>query len=293
MHATGGAPANTGSAVVIDNYDLFREGDFEPYLGKTIVTLVYKDQHCIVYLDEDTCVEWVFTGSYRHEWKSNPDFSRVLSRVTDVQAYPVSHLSQDQLSTFRQLVAEALARLLKDNKPAAANEALDTAVRWVQARNREIARWWYLCASLVTSGVFAIALLVLWLLRAPVSGYVGRTAFEVILGGGAGAVGALLFILARSKSIRFDPSAAKRIHRFEGIARVLVGGIGAVLAALAVEGGVVFAPFSAPTASHLGALLAVCMVAGASERLVPSFIEKVNFKDPDDAGDKSTETDGS
>ena len=269
------APLN-GSAIVIDNYDLFREGDFEPYLGKQIRLLIYKDAQCIVYLDQDLLVEWALTGQYP---ESNVEFSRVLCRVAEVQAYPTSHLSQDQLCTFRQLVAEAVARLLKDREPGPANETLDAAVRWVQARNREIARWWYLTASAVTTMVVATVLTVLWLLRVPISAYIGNTAFEVILGGSAGSIGALLFILGRSKGIRFDPGAAKRIHQFEGAARVLAGGIGAALAALAVKGGVIFAPFSA-TASHLAALLAVCMVAGASERFVPSFIEKVNVKEP-------------
>lgn len=277
MHSSHQTAAQGGSATVVHNYDLFCEGDFEPYLGKKILILVYKDENCIVYLDEDRYVEWVFTGEYPERWKSDPTFSRVLSRVTEVQSYPLSHLSTEQLTTFRQLVGEAVARLLKDKNPGPANEALDAALRWVQARNREIARWWFLTASLTTTGIVAVAEILLWLLRAPISAQVGKTAFEVIVGGGAGAIGSLLFILGRSKKISFDPGAAKHIHQFEGTARVLVGGIGAALAALAVEGGVLFAPFSG-TGSHLSVLLAVCMGAGASERLVPSLIEKVKVK---------------
>lgn len=265
----------SGSALVVDNYDLFREGDFEPYLGKKIHILVYKEKECIVYIDEDLFVEWAFTPNYS-EWDT--DFSRVLNRVTDVQAYPLAHLSQEQLCTFRQLVAEAVARLLKDRKPRAANEALDTAVRWVQARNREIARWWYLKASGVTAMLAALALLVLWLFRMRIAAIVGETALEVALGAGAGSIGALLFILWRSKGIQLDPSAAKRIHQFEGVARVAAGGIGAALVALAIKGGVILQQYS-DSANHLCALLAACMLAGASERFVPNLVEKVTGKE--------------
>jgi hypothetical protein len=47
------------------------------------------------------------------------------------------------------------------------------------------------------------------------------------------------------------------------------------LVALSVKGGIVFAPLST-SGNRLAALLAVCMVAGASERFVPSLIERVD-----------------
>src|SRR5438128_3409631 len=135
----------TGSAKIVDNYDLFREGDFEPHLGKTIHTLIFKTTDFIVYLDDELFVEWAFTPSYDTKWGA--DVARVLNRVSQVQAFPLTHLSIEQLITFRQLVGEAVARLLKEHDHKTANDALDNAVQWVEGRNKETARWWYLTAS--------------------------------------------------------------------------------------------------------------------------------------------------
>jgi hypothetical protein len=52
---------------------------------------------------------------------------------------------------------------------------------------------------------------------------------------------------------------------------VLTGSLGAVLIGLALRSGLI----PALSGGRLSAMLAVCMVAGTSERLVPSFIEQI------------------
>jgi hypothetical protein len=264
----------SGSARTVENYDYYREGDIDPYLGKKIVTLILKTDKFIVYIDEDSFVEWAFTSAYG---ELNSDCGKVLNRVTQVQAFPLEYLTQQQKSTFRGLVGEAVARVLSDRTPVRAKEALDAALEWVEGRNREIARRWYLTASAGTAAIVAGVSLILWLGRSAVTAFIGRTAFEVTLGACLGGLGAFLFILGRSKDIRFDPAATKTIHQYEGIARVLAGCIGAALVALGIKGGILFGSL-AGSANPLAALLALCMISGVSERFVANFVERTNFK---------------
>jgi hypothetical protein len=263
-----------GSAKIVHDYDLFREGDFEPHLGKKIDTLIYKTTTFIVYLDEDLYVEWAFTPKLNSEWSR--DVGVVLNRVSLVQALPASRLSTEQLRTFRQLVGEAVARVLQYRDGQAANDALDNAVAWLEARNKESARWLYLMGSCAAAGVAGIATTTLWVFRDQARLMLGPDVFESLLGTGCGGIGAWLSILLGSKNLPLDSAADSRVHFFEGMARVVAGAVGATLVALGIKSELLLSVISS-SSEPLTLLAAICMVAGASERLVPDFIERVEI----------------
>ena len=271
MATTPGESA--GSAIVVENYNLFREGDFEPHLGKQIQTLIFKTTDFIVYLDEDLYVEWAFTLSFP-EWPQ--EVGLVLNRVSLVQALPASRLSTDQLATFRQLIGEAVARALQHREAKAANQALDSAVAWLEARNKEESQVAVPMGSCAAAGVAFGATAVLWVFRDKAVSLLGQNVFESGIGAGCGGIGALLSVLLRSGSLPLDPAAEDRIHSFEGVARIVAGAVGATLVALGTKSGLLLSIISS-TGEPLTLLAAVCLVAGASERLVPSFIERVEI----------------
>ncbi len=103
------------------------------------------------------------------------------------------------------------------------------------------------------------------------SATIGNDAFQVILGTICGSFGALLFATARSNRLVLDANAGESLHRLEGLARIGAGLIGALLVALAIKAGLILggATFSG---SKLALLLCFCIVAGASERLVPNIV---------------------
>jgi hypothetical protein len=260
-----------GTAKTVQNYDLFCEGDTEPHLGKRINTLILKQQTFIVYLDEDDFVEWAYTPEYQ----LREGVGDILNRVSEAQALPTSHLTTPQLCTFRQLIGEAVARALQGDL-SAGHDAVDRAVKWLDARNTEVARSWYLTASSTTALVASLATLTLWVFRDHATALAGRAAFEVAMGGGAGALGAFLSTLLGNRPMSFDPSANRRLHIFQGAAGILAGWLGAMLVAIGVKGQV-FLSVTASTAHPFAALIALCMIAGTSERLVPAFVEKVEI----------------
>jgi hypothetical protein len=258
-----------GSAKLVADYDLYCEGDLEPHLGKKIHSLVYKDHTLIVYLDPDLNVEWAYTDNYGEIGK---DAGQILNRATELQALPVSHLTDEQIEAFRMLIGEAVARILGPGTDlTGAQDALDKAASFLQARNREITRWWYLQAALVSATLVIALAVILWLFREYVRPFVGVSAFDILIGGGAGAGGALLSILTTSKGLGNEPYATRRIHLFLGVARILAGTLGAILAAFALKSGFI----SIGSTNRHELFLLVCMVAGLSERLVPNFIERV------------------
>jgi hypothetical protein len=203
------------------------------------------------------------------------DRNAVRNRAAVLQAYPTDHVRPNVQRHFLVMIGEGLARAFTLD-PKSAMQMLDKAAEYATARNQEVARVWYLCATGLTTGVFALALEIGWYARDVGVGWFGDTAFFIALGSCAGALGAFFSILTRVGSTPLDPSAGWQLHWLEGIGRILIGVLGAALAQFAVKVGLILTLLGSK--GHAGLFL-VAIVAGASERLVPTIIKSVE-KDP-------------
>jgi hypothetical protein len=266
--ALAGPPA----ALVLPVFNRFcAEGEVEPRTKKTVRCLVLRDPKFLVFLDENCSVWWVQDDAY------GPDpehFGEVANRVAELESADTSHLTTQQLVSFRRQVAEGVARILQGSNPNEAHAALDKAAQYIRARHEEWARIWYLSSSLLTAVAACLVALLTWGFRGVIDGPLSPAFRECVMGAGMGGLGAFLSILLRIGRSPIDPSAGKLVHSFEGFARVTAGVVGAVLVTLAFQAKLVLGNFSEPGA-RLPALLVLGLVAGASERLVPSLIEQV------------------
>jgi hypothetical protein len=249
------------------DFSLLREGDVEPLLGKRIASLIGGDSDYIVFLDDESYVYWDMNDN-----TLITKYGDAINRVAVLEAIEIDHLTPGQLETFRRMVGEGVARLCEQNE-SAASASFDRAEEWIRARNQETARLWYLKAAAVTASPFVLALLSMILWREPLRAWLGVAVFDVVAGGCAGAIGALLSVLQRTRTTHVDLSAGRRIHQVEGGASILAGLLGAALFALGIKARLVLGSVEAPYA--FATLLAFCMVAGLSERLVPSFVQSV------------------
>jgi hypothetical protein len=261
-----------GSGRPITNYSSYCEGDRDPTLNKRIHTLIDSTDDYIVYLDDDFFVEWSTTREYGETLPAG--IGNVLNRSGHLETRSISQLRPLQVLPFRRLLAEAVARVVGDKDEAGAQQVLDRAEAYLSARGQENARWWYLQGSLSVAACNLAAVGILWLLKPIVTQHIGVTAFEILLGALLGGPGALVSILNRSSAIGIDPSAGAFIHTVEGAARIVVGTVGALLVALAIKADVLLGLVKSLNHS-LAALLALCMAAGASERLATNLISSV------------------
>jgi len=167
-----------------------------------------------------------------------------------------------------------MARVLGDKDASSALEILKKAQEFLEARATERARAWYLTGSLVVTKSALLIAATLWVSRDYVTAVIGQGAFEVILGSLFGALGAFISIVERSGGIGIDPTAGPFIHYLESGSRIIVGMAGGFLLALAIKANLVLGVTNSINNSHAFYLL-VSTSAGASERLVPSLIKKV------------------
>mgnify|MGYP001037253028 CR=1 FL=1 len=259
------------------DYSKFHEGDTDPSTGKIIRKLIMNTTDYIVYLDQDYRIQWETTDNYLASKgnKYSDLFGEVITKVTELEGLSeVSVLPEAQKREYRTLLGSAITMMLEKEKDAVIRGVLREADRYLNDRMTELARKWYLLSSSGVTLLACIAFMLLWVFRDGAESIFQARAVDVMLGTGLGALGALFSIITRSSKLRVNVSAGRAIHYIEGTARVVVGMIGALLVALAIEAGMFLGVINTSTYS-LTLLLAVCLIAGASERMAPSIIRRV------------------
>lgn len=258
-----------------EDFSVYNEGDIFPRLNKKIHLLVRKRDDYIVFLDEELYLHWYYNTAYTKAGFAK-DYGAVVIRAENLEATSILLLKELQLEVFRRLLGESIARLLEDRDAANASQMLDKAEVFLTARSRERARFWYLSATL-TGTVLALAAGILaWSFRQKVAAATGfgEGAVELLLGAGVGSFGALLSVLRRSDELAIDVSAGKRVHYFEGMMRALVGAAAGFLFALTIKSNILLGAINnSDRATPI--LLVICVIAGASERLLPDLIKQL------------------
>ncbi|AEV25314.1 hypothetical protein Dsui_0908 [Azospira oryzae PS] len=247
-----------------------KNGDHHAELNKTIQDLVLSTDSYFVYVASDHSIQWSTTD----EHQAPEYFGEILSRVAILEARSGFIEDPNTLGNIRRQIAEGLARCLGNHRKSDCFALLDEVDRLLAARNKETAWKWYFTAAYKVTGACAVGLVLLWLARAYAVSFIGRAAFEVSLGILCGAIGALLSVTTRASRIVMDANAGQQIHQLEGLSRIGAGLIGALFVALSFQGGLIMGGVQFP-GSRLAMMLAFCIAAGASERLVPSLVDKI------------------
>jgi hypothetical protein len=276
-----------GRGLVVTDYNTYTEGDRDPYLDKTIKTLIAKDHAYIVYLDEEYAVEWGWTDDYG---PLSAGMANVLNRVAILEAVPVEkEIPLNNKIAFRRMIGEAVARVLEDRDEKSAGDVLDQAMGYIIPLRQAVARTWNLQATLAMSLIFVVLSLALWTERATVRHYVGNSLLQLALASAAGVVGGFVSFAYRSRQIELDPSGGRWRYYFDGFARSLGAAFGAVFVALAVKMKLVVGFLNAANGQETVALLVAGMLAGVSERLVPTLVGRLEGV----AAQRNNSTDGS
>ncbi len=255
------------SGIITDDHYHLTAGKLDPELNKTIEEIVLCTKDFIVYVDSEQTVQWRTTDHHKM-----PEYcGEVLNTVATLEAKSQFISDPKALRVVRRRIGEGLARCLDGYPKENSLATLREVELELKIRNKEISWKWYFLSAMKLTAVLTISFVALWLLRDQARVYVGAAAFEVILGSICGAIGALLSVMSRSNRLIMDANAGKALHQLEGLSRIGAGLIGALLVALSIKAGIILggASFSG---NPQALLLAFCIVAGTSERLVPSLI---------------------
>jgi hypothetical protein len=99
-----------------------------------------------------------------------------------------------------------------------------------------------------------------------------------LLGFPFGALGALISVFIRSRTLKLIPHSASALAGVNGMMRILMGSLFGFLVVIAVRGDLVFGSF----AQDRFAMMMICTLAGMSERFVPDLLSQLGAKTDDE-----------
>jgi hypothetical protein len=241
------------------------------HLEPDVEFLVIVTEQFIVYVDKALDVDWSFRGVANDDSPGDrAEFNAVLNRVATLETMPCDELARSMKIHFKRLLGEGVARGLEGNFESA-QSVLNSAEAYIEARNEETSRLWYLSGSARLTLPFVLIATLFWLDRSWIQTEIGVFAFWVVLSACAGAIGALLSVIGRTGNQHFDCSAGKRLHYWEASSRILAGSISGIVVSLAVHSQIFLTALT-----HNGNLPAIMVLAalasGVSERLATSII---------------------
>jgi hypothetical protein len=241
----------------------------------------------IVFIDWSGDLDWQRDDKavhYASEKGHDCHVSEILNATSALEPY-VRNWPKDLKLSAKRVLGEAIARVFRCDY-ANGQDAIKKAKRFIIDKSREVSRYWTLqacTASATVAGALGVAAIWQSALLAQVF---GRTPYLLFLAACAGAIGALLSIILRLGKLSFDASAERRLHYAEGVTRIVAGGISGILIGALVKLGV-FLPVFSQAGLTTTAICAAALIAGASERLVPTIIAKVESTDPFLNGDQT------
>lgn len=253
--------------------DAYTEGD--TFRGVTIEYMLWDDKDLLIFIDSD--------GFVWYEWSETftppAGFEEVRNRIGVLEAIDTSYLKQRQVLSFKRMLGDALICILNEKNQKAALDNLDKAQAFIAARNQEAARWWYVTSSSLAAIIVGLFALFSWSIHSWIVNLLHPGFMDFLYASCAGGIGAWLSILLRVGSVPLDSSAGRWMYYLEGVSRIAVGFLGAIVITLAYKLGLVFSIINQVPDSRLEGVCFVGFFAGISERLLPNFIRRVELAD--------------
>lgn len=236
-----------------------------PEMGVKIKEILFRNESCLVHVDEHLTLQWYWDFALKR------DSASIFKRAAELEAraqFLRDRRRQDDLLSAVRLVGEGITELFSTRDSAYANAALDTADKFISQRSSEVSRGWYFGPFLV---FFLISIVVLLLLHAWDPALTKATILECTIAGGMGAF--ISWALA-SGDIPIAATAGRTLHWIEALLRWCIGLTGGLAVRLLMTGNIAasFLNGTENEKTNSFALVAIALLGGASERLLPSLI---------------------
>jgi hypothetical protein len=268
------------------------EGDEDPWSGKEIDTVVRKSSRFIVYLDDELRVRWwwvikphiptlVTVQARINELTHDSAFLLLdwpgkswLRRGRECDCLDGDLHKTPEARTIRSLIGEAMAVVLGGGTLEDCEKVLVKAEHAIAVAKDQRCRprfvGWFAAA---VAGISIVAFLLYrwtdWFTGNPSPNDSATWVNAAI----AGAFGALVSAVSRTKDLKLEPAARNPGLAVEACARALIGAAAGLLVNFAFEGGLLVKDALANDETLRNAIrLFLCLAGGTSERVLPALV---------------------
>jgi len=197
-------------------------------------------------------------------------FISILNQAALLQASVPAALPEHVKHMSYTLIGAALTSCFEfeyDN----AEKMIQEAKTYVDTRNQETARYWYLSAALISSLPIIALGAVIWIISENSQEYAAKSWVQALQAFSAGTVGAVLSIASWSGHYRFDLAGGHRAYCLDALLRILSGALSGAIVYFAIKSKLILG--SLVTEGNAGIISMFGALAGGfGERLVGSVV---------------------
>lgn len=227
-----------------------------------------RDNSYIIFIDYEYAIDWVDSRD-KSTWSETDRnrFNSYTARLELIQSRPIFNLTNDEKLAYKVMLGAAYIQIFQCQFDGVENIIAEAEV-FFNKRNSENARKY----CLHYSGIITMASIFLMLLLHATSllshpCFIGT--FTVFMG----VLGAYVSIWGRYTRYALEGVSSKWLYVIESLSRLLIGGIFAFVALLAVKCGIAFSFIDTDVETYAYGLCG--FVSGLSERFIPSLVERI------------------
>lgn len=248
--------------------------EFPDISVNNVNTLIrYSSGRYIVWLDCENEFDWETTDNYDNQ--NIADINKYISRIGLLQHQPISRcLSRNQYKEFNYMLAEVVVLVL-ENDFCDAEKQISIVEHYLKNRNCEITRRWQLEYCFLILATILILTGIAKYHYSCISSCLGLSidTMNMISYPVLGTIGATLSIIQKSGKKCYDCETGRFLNFLEILSRMFASIISGFVIIYLYKWDLIFANFhSEKNAKYC--LILICIIAGFSERLVPSIINK-------------------
>lgn len=271
-----------GNFIILKQNDILQEELYEILRGfkdisknNVSVLVRYIKGEYIVWLDRENEFDWETTDAYDEKNKEQQaNRGKYIAKIGALQHQPIANcISKQQYKDLNYMLAEAVVLALENDFEECGKHIAET-VKYLEKRSYEVTRKWQLlyCFFIlaltgllfIISSHYSVGILE-WL-------NVTRENIDIIKYSLLGMVGATLSIIQKSGKKHYDCESGKWLNFLEIFSRMFASVISSFVIIYLYKMDVIFANFQFQ--QEMDCLVIICIIAGFSERLVPSLISK-------------------
>ncbi len=259
------------------DYASLKAGQTDPSLGKVIKTIIYSNDNCIVFIDSEDCIQWVDEIESGAEVK----FGYIVNKMSYWESICNKLFKDNTAYENKSLLAEGLARVFSNNassnKYAEADEILETTINKIKIEGETILRNDYVMASLWTFIILIVLIISEEVFKKQVISNLSYDWHSICQTAMLGGVGAFVSAITRAKDFKPEIIVDAKIHKLDGVLRVVLGVLTGIFIWLGIKSNLVFSFLNSANKSHY-IILFLGMVSGVSERILPTIVKQFENK---------------
>jgi len=247
-----------------------------PVEGSFIKEIIGRTNDYMIYIDENNNLLW----STNDNVNIFDGFGYIRNQVTNLELIVNRLFKSKEAFEFKVILGCVLNRIASDHNKDEVEDALNSAKELITKQGCENLKQSYIYSTVISTLIVILLIAAILLFKNFTIDILGKSNYEILIVSLFGGIGSFIFTNIRLSKYKPDINLNMETHILDGCLRIFFGVMSGLFVILGIKANLIFG-FIDKYDSRFFAEAFVCIVAGASDILIPNIIKQVEHKNID------------